>query len=148
MFRWRRINGKQAQYRQQDVNSSSWKASGSIKTWFMPDIWCCVLSSIMNRTERKTASQVTPSQCGSGTGLGLGQGCSSPGRSAGGRADWRLQNGIMMYEGETEKESRDSLNMVEQMKIMYGAINLAVIHGAPLRSLSGLDQSHFLASQP
>ena len=61
---------------------------------------------------------------------------------------WRLQNGIMMYEGETEKESRDSLNMVEQMKIMYGAINLAVIHGAPLRSLSGLDQSHFLASQP
>jgi hypothetical protein len=54
----------------------------------------------------------------------------------------------MMYEGETEKESRDSLNMVEQMKIMYGAINLAVIHGAPLRSLSGLDQSHFLASQP
>ena len=84
MFRWRRINGKQAQYRQQDVNSSSWKASGSIKTWFMPDIWCCVLSSIMNRTERKTASQVTPSQCGSGTGLG--QGSSSPGRAAGGRA--------------------------------------------------------------
>jgi hypothetical protein len=68
----------------------------------------------------------------------------SPGWSAGGR----LQNGIMMYEGETEKESRDSLNMVEQMKIMYGSIKLAVIHGAPLRSLSGLDQSHFLASQP
>ena len=41
-------------------------------------------------------------------------------------------NGIMMYEGETEKESRDSLNMVEQMKIMYGAIKLAVIHGATL----------------
>ena len=40
--------------------------------------------------------------------------------------------GIMMYEGETEKESRDSLNMVEQMKIMYGAIKLAVIHGATL----------------
>ena len=69
-------------------------------------------------------------------------------RPVGWPAGGRLQNGIMMYEGETEKESRDSLNMVEQMKIMYGAIKLAVIHGAPLRSLSGLDQSHFLASQP
>ena len=148
MFRWRRINGKQAQYRQQDVNSSSWKASGSIKTWFMPDIWCCVLSSIMNRTERPTHKSHLAS-AGPGPGSGSVRAArAQASRLAGRRAGWRLQNGIMMYEGETEKESRDSLNMVEQMKIMYGAINLAVIHGAPLRSLSGLDQSHFLASQP
>ena len=56
--------------------------------------------------------------------------------------------GIMMYEGETEKESRDSLNMVEQMKIMYGAIKLAVIHGAPLsdRYLGLIKATSLLAS--
>ena len=54
----------------------------------------------------------------------------------------------MMYEGETEKESRDSLNMVEQMKIMYGAIKLAVIHGAPLsdRYLGLIKATSLLAS--
>jgi hypothetical protein len=100
----------------------------------------------MNRTERPTHKSHLAS-AGPGPGSGSGRAArAQAGRLAGGRR--RLQNGIMMYEGETEKESRDSLNMVEQMKIMYGAINLAVIHGAPLRSLSGLDQSHFLASQP
>lgn len=94
----------------------------------------------MNRTERPTHKSHLAS-AGPGSGRAAR---AQAGRLAGGR----LQNGIMMYEGETEKESRDSLNMVEQMKIMYGAIKLAVIHGAPLRSLSGLDQSHFLASQP
>ena len=144
MFRWRRINGKQAQYRQQDVNSSSWKASGSIKTWFMPDIWCCVLSSIMNRTERPTHKSHLAS---AGPGPGSGRAArAQAGRLAGGRAAAKWHHDVW---GRNRKRVKRF--------IKYGGANENYVRrnqvsryswSTSLRSLSGLDQSHFLASQP